>query len=451
VLEIRQSAFSSVGKILRSEGLEGVASHEKLGSDGFQSRVECQLGLSILGVRSDCSMPGAAAAMDSRKSSVLCFAEPFRIFFPLGLLLGMVGVTLWPLFVWHAIAFYPAQAHVRLMIEGLMGSFIIGFLGTAGPRLLDARPLRGIEVFALFALQLLSALFHLARNQTTGDVVFLVLLLFFLGAMATRARTARDLPPPQFVLVLFGLLNAIVGIFLITVAKSRANALFANQLGSLMLNEGFVLFPILGVGAFFFPKLLGGAKPEPSDLQIATVLWMRRAAIAALTAVVIWSSFVLEVLGWMRTAALVRGLTTLIYFVMQGHLLEKPSGPPFLAHCFRLGALLGVAGLLLPAALPTYRLANLHFTFIGGFTIILFTVSTRVIIGHAGQSHLFRKRLRFLIAALTLLIIAMVARVAADFVPPERNSHLVYAALIWLGAAILWACALVPKLSMSEE
>ena len=68
-------------------------------------------------------------------------AEPFRIFFPLGLLLGAIGVALWPLYVWHAIDFYPAQAHVRLMIEGLMGSFIIGFLGTAGPRLLDARPL----------------------------------------------------------------------------------------------------------------------------------------------------------------------------------------------------------------------------------------------------------------------------------------------------------------------
>jgi hypothetical protein len=44
------------------------------------------------------------------------------------------------------------------------------------------------------------------------------------------------------------------------------NGIFANQLGTLMLNEGFVLFPILGVGAFFFPKLLGGAKPEPADL-----------------------------------------------------------------------------------------------------------------------------------------------------------------------------------------
>lgn len=366
-------------------------------------------------------------------------------------MLGVVGVALWPLFVWRAIEFYPAQAHVRLMIEGLMGSFIIGFLGTAGPRLLDASPLIAAETCALLVLQFICAFLHLTQRQTAGDTVFLLLLLLFVGLMARRVRARHDLPPPQFVLVLFGLVNAIAGIFLITAAKSMANGLFANQLGSLMLNEGFVLFPILGVGAFFFPKLLGGAKPEPSDLQIAAALWVKRAAIALLTAVVIWSSFVLEALGWTRTSALIRGIMTLIYFIMQGHLLEKPSGPPFLAQCFRLGALLLVVGLFLPVVLPAYRLANLHLTFIGGFSIILFTVSTRVIIGHAGQSHLFQKRLRFLVGALALLIVAMIARVGADFVPPARNSHLVYAALIWLLAATLWAVALTPKLAISAD
>jgi uncharacterized protein involved in response to NO len=391
--------------------------------------------------------------MSSSKSAALCFAEPFRIFFPLGLLLGAIGVALWPLYVWHAIGFYPANAHVRLMIEGMMGSFIVGFLGTAGPRLLDARPLGALEISVLIALQILSSVLHLFQNQTGGNISFLILLLFFLGVIGTRARTAQDLPPPNFVLVLFGLLNAIVGIFLITAAKSMTSGLFTNRLGSLMLNEGFVLFPILGVGAFFFPKLLGGEKPEPADLRIAASLWVKRAAIALVTAVVIWSSFVLEALGWIRTAALIRGLTTLTYFVTQGHLLEKPSPATagFLAQCFKLGALLLVAGLFLPAALPGYRLANLHLAFIGGFSIILFTVSTRVILGHAGQSHLFRKRLRFLIAALALLIVAAIARVGADFVPPARNSHLVYAALIWLLAAAVWLVALGPKLSLSDE
>ena len=400
---------------------------------------------------SNCSTRGSAVVAAPPNSSAIYFAEPFRIFFPVGLFLGAIGVALWPLFVWHAIAFYPAQAHVRLMIEGLMGSFIIGFLGTAGPRLLDASPLIAAETGVLLVLQIATAFLHLTQRQTAGDIVFLVLLLFFVGMMAKRARTRHDLPPPQFVLVLFGLLNAIAGIFLITAAKSMTNGSFVNQLGSLMLNEGFVLFPILGVGAFFFPKLLGGAKPEPSDLRIAKALWIKRAVIAALTALVIWSSFVLEALGWIRTAAVVRGLTTLTYFVTQGHLLEKPSGPPFLAQCFRLGALLLVAGLFLPAALPGYRLANLHLTFIGGFSIILFTVSTRVILGHAGQSHLFRKRLRFLIAALALLVVATIARVGADFIPPARNSHLVYAALIWLLAATVWLVALGPKLSLSDE
>ena len=118
---------------------------------------------------------------------------------------------------------------------------------------------------------------------------------------------------------------------------------------------------------------------------------------------------------------------------------------------FGLARCLLVFALFFPAILPAYRVANMHLAFIGGFTIILFTVSTRVILGHSGQTHLFRKRLRFLIAALVLLIVAMFARVGADFVLPARNSHLVYAALIWLIAAAVWAWALMPKLLLSDK
>jgi len=207
-------------------------------------------------------MPEAVAAIDAQKSSARWFAEPFRIFFPVGLLLGAIGVALWPLFAWHAIEFYPAQAHVRLMIEGLMGSFIIGFLGTAGPRLLDASPLSAAEVFALLSLQILSAFLHLTQRQTAGDIIFLVLLLLFLGMMARRARARHDLPPPNFVLVLFGLLNAVAGIFLLTAAKSLTNGLFANQLGSLMLNEGLFCFPFSVSARFSFRNSSAARNPS---------------------------------------------------------------------------------------------------------------------------------------------------------------------------------------------
>jgi uncharacterized protein involved in response to NO len=380
-----------------------------------------------------------------------CFAEPFRIFFPLGLVLGAIGVALWPLFVWHAINFYPRDAHLRLMIEGLMGSFVIGFLGTAGPRLLDARPFAAIETSTLLALQILSAGLHLNQKWNLGDMVFLMTLVLFLGFVGGRTRTRKDLPPPNFVLVVLGFVNAIVGILFIFAARRVTNGVFLDQLGALLLNQGFVLFPILGVGAFFFPKLLGGAKPEPADLNIAIAVWRKRALIAALTGVVIWISFVVEAFDWVRGSAILRGSVVLFYFAFQGHLFERPSGPPFLAHCFRIGAILLILALFFPAVLPAFRVANMHLAFIGGFTIILFTVSTRVILGHSGHAHLFHKRLRFLIAALVLLIIAMLARVGADLFPPGRNSHLVYAALIWLIAAAVWAWALMPKLLESDE
>jgi hypothetical protein len=381
----------------------------------------------------------------------LAAAEPFRIFFPVGLLLGAIGVALWPLFVWHVIDYYPRDAHLRLMIEGLMGSFILGFLGTAGPRLLDARPFAFLETSALLALQLLTASLHLLHKREIGDAVFVATLLLFLGFMAARARTRQDLPPPNFVLVALGFVSAILGTLMIVAARRVTNGGFLDPLGALMLNQGFVLFPILGVGAFFFPKLLGGAKPEAADLNIAMTLWKKRALIATLAGVMIWISFVLEVFQWTRFAAIVRGSVVLFYFTFQGHLFEKPSGPPFLANCFRFGAVLLVIALFFPAMLPNNRLANMHLAFIGGFTIILFTVSTRVILGHSGHGHLFQKRVRFLIAALVLLIVAMVARVGADFFPPGRNSHLVYAALIWVIAAVVWAWALVPKLLLVEE
>ena len=381
----------------------------------------------------------------------LAAGEPFRIFFPTGLILGSIGVLLWPLFVCHAINFYPRDAHLRLMIEGLMGSFIIGFLGTAGPRLLDAPPFTGIETYSLLALQLVCAGLHLNQQRNVGDILFAATLLLFLSFVARRARTRQDLPPPNFILVIFGFVNAIVGVALVFASRRVMNGAFLDQFGSVLLNQGFVLFPILGVGAFFFPKLLGGAKPESADLNIAIALWKKRALIAAVTAAAIWTSFTLESLGWIRSGAIVRGSAALLYFTFQGHLFEKPSGPPFLAHCFRFGALLLVLALFFPAFLPDYRVANLHLAFIGGFTVILFTVSTRVIIGHSGQTYLFQKRLPFLISALVLLIIAMLARVGADFVPPARNSHLVYAALIWLIAAAVWAWALGPKLFVGEE
>ena len=112
-----------------------------------------------------------------RSIGLFC-AEPFRIFFPVGIMLGMAGVLLWPLFYLGAGIEYPSVAHARIMIEGFMASFIFGFLGTAGPRLTSTRPFALPETAAIFTLDLLAAGLHLGGAHRAGDICFLGCLLF---------------------------------------------------------------------------------------------------------------------------------------------------------------------------------------------------------------------------------------------------------------------------------
>src|SRR5689334_9976809 len=89
----------------------------------------------------DCRAMNAANTVpksESRRiSRALLGAEPFRLFFPLGTLAGLIGVALWPLHFTGMIESYPGQNHGHIMANGLFGSFIFGFLGTAMPRMLS--------------------------------------------------------------------------------------------------------------------------------------------------------------------------------------------------------------------------------------------------------------------------------------------------------------------------
>src|SRR5438045_9407563 len=108
--------------------------------------------------------------------------EPFRVFFPEGVLAGVLGVSLWPLYVFKAIALYPGQAHARIMAYGLFGAFIFGFLGTAMPRMLSAPPLGTRNVFTLLGVHLAMVIAFAVQKIFFGDVLFVIFFfaLFYL-------------------------------------------------------------------------------------------------------------------------------------------------------------------------------------------------------------------------------------------------------------------------------
>lgn len=382
---------------------------------------------------------------DRRRSVQLFCKEPFRIFFPVGLLLGIVGVALWPLYYAGLVSTYPATVHARLMIEGFMASFIMGFLGTAGPRITSTSHFSRAELIALLTLDLLSAGLHFGGSNRAGDMVFVFCLLLFLFVVGKRFVRRKDSPPPNFALVALGLLNGLIGALLLSLFE---NELYSPmyRIGASLLEQGFVLFPILGVAPFLLAhilKLPHHGLPESRRLPAG---WMARAAFAATVGLIIDATFVAEAFdlgafaNWLRLGAVV------IYLMIR----TIGRGRSFLGDCLRAGLVAVVVGITVEMLWPQYRIGALHIVFISGFSFIVLTVAIRVIFGHSGKVHLFQKRLPFFIVVAVLIFLAMLSRYTADLAPRARTIHLAAAAIVWLIATLIWMVKVIPKVTIPD-
>lgn len=399
-------------------------------------------------------MSTSSAVSPFRSLPALCSGEPYRIFFPLGLFVGIIGLSLWPLYIWGLWKGYPSVIHARLMVEGFMGAFIIGFLGTAGPRLLASRGLSVAELAILLALYGATMSVHTTGQVIAGDVLFLALLLSFAGMLGSRFARSNAMPPPNFVLVVCGVLSAIAGVALMLLAGGEMRLARLYLFGSLLLNQAFVLLPVMGVGVFLFPRLLGTAsRPSPSELQTRMPSRRRKAFIAASAAFVVIASLGVESFGYVREAGALRFCAAAAYIATQVPAVLKFGRCLFLGQCVRVSMWMLLLGLLWPVLLPGYRIAGLHLVFIGGFMLVALTVATRVILGHSGQSERFHKPLPVLIVATVLLLLGLGARIGADFMPSlgGRNVHLAYAALSCIAAAVLWGIRIVPAVLIPDS
>lgn len=386
--------------------------------------------------------------VDSRRRRSLAHIceEPFRIFFPAGAVLGMVGVLLWLLYYLGAEIAYPNVAHARLMIEGLMASFIFGFLGTAAPRLTSAPHFSLSEIVVLFTLELIAAGAHSGGAHRLGDICFVICLLLFARMLLRRFQQRKDNPPPNFVLVALGILSGIIGAALVAYSES-AQYSTAYQSGSALLNECFVLLPILGVAPFFIGRLLDLPGSDLPKSRSFSPEWKRQAAFNALVAIAIITSFMVETAGPSRIAGWIRVAAITVYLAAR----MPWRGRTFLADYLRAGLLFILAGFTMIALWPNYRIGALHTVFITGFNLIVFTVATRVVLGHSGNLERLKTRLWFFIAMNALLFFAMASRVTADLSPRARIIHLLAAAICWLAASLIWIIKVLPKVTISES
>src|SRR5205823_2887693 len=206
--------------------------------------------------------------------------EPFRLLFPEGVLAGIIGVSLWPLYFIGLSTFYPGQSHARIMAYGLFGGFIFGFLGTAMPRMLSVPPLGTRNVFLLLGLHLVMVLAFATHKILWGDMLFLSLLLLFLTLMLRRLRHRKDTPPPGFILVGLAFLCVLTGAVLgvLEPRMDEGASAYWITLQRRLSYQAFVLLSILGIGPFLLPRFFDQpSRHDFPEMLTPSPAWKKKA------------------------------------------------------------------------------------------------------------------------------------------------------------------------------
>ena len=377
--------------------------------------------------------------------------EPFRLFFPFATLAGIIGVALWPVMLLGWTENYPGPSHARLMVQGFFGGFIFGFLGTSMPRLVEASPLSAREAFSLLVLFLGHVVANTAGMTTLADGLFVGEIALWFAMLKHRCQGGKDRPPPGFVLVGLAFASALAGTTLHLAGRhwelSQPLELFAR----LLSYHGFVLLCVLGAGGFLLPRFLGlGVRRKYPESAAATPEWKRSAATAAGIGALILVTYVMEAMGWNRTAAAARVLLIAAGLAYEMPLEQLRWSWAGVQWQLIVGLVLIPLGAFASGWFASLRLTLSHLELVGGFALIAFGVATRVVFGHSGARERAERFHPWLTAAAALMLLGLVTRLSGDFLPGIQRTHYLYSAGLWLAGAILWAGCVLPRVLLPD-
>ncbi|MDF1813407.1 MAG: NnrS family protein [Verrucomicrobiales bacterium] len=359
--------------------------------------------------------------------------EPFRIFFPLGMCAAVIGVLLWPLFYSGIWRLPPLLQHPRVMIFGFGGAFLCGFLGTAWPRFLEAEALRAKEVILLVCAWMAAMVFILSGHLQYGDFAFGVFLLLLLVILLRRLRKDRDVPPPGFALAMVSVVLSSAAAFLWALAPLQGGLWLIN-FSRLILWQGMLLLPLMGVGSYLFARFF----QEPGKKPVAATP-KNRAVGVWLGAILVVASFAVEASGQIRLGSGVRFVAIVVWVLLASPALWKGKASTSRAWALRIAvgsiALTCFVRMIWPG--PGHAFA--HVLFIGGFGLTLLLVADRVTHGHCGDISQLPKKSRLWRWIVWLALLAVATRASADFKTSLIISHHSYAALLWSAVVVAFA------------
>ena len=371
-------------------------------------------------------------------------SEPFRIFFPMAVLFGWVGVGHWLSYSVGVTVTYSCKLHGLIQMQAFMMAFATGFLLTAVPRRTQTSPATPIEISVLTAAFILTVAGAMAERWLLSEAAYAAIFLL-LGQFAMRrflGRAAGRRPPAAFVLVPIAALQGFAGAALLGVAEFQSSSLWTEGLGRLMIEQGVFLCLVIGIGALVLP-LMGGAPPPP-DLG-SSPRETRKAFAYGAAGMTIVASLILEQAGFSRVGPLLRAAVVTLGLGLGGGAWRPPAKSGVHRKLVWLSTWLMPVGLIASGVWPDYRVPALHVLFIGGFGLMAFGVATHVAFSHLNLERLSSGWPAAVVVLGMAMIAAMLVRVAAD-ASGAYFVQLGWAAAIWIAGSAAWLAFMGPRL-----
>lgn len=304
--------------------------------------------------------------------------DPYKVLFPIGCFVAVLGVFFWILFQHRLISFFPRQSHANLMFFGFMWSFIAGFLMTAIPKMTRTREASGLEITLASFLVFLQLVMNVRNLMNISVSLYAVQILFLIYFVTRRILSHKRIPFEGFLFMPFAFLQALFGVGYLFLADSPRIDFFY-----LLAGEAFVLNLIMGIGTRLIPVLSrvpNALAPNIAGRGDQKSLFLILAIILNLGfALQYWSDLVPFGIG-LRLAVLV--FISFKFFKV----FQRGLAASMLALGLKCGVLLIIASYIFALSSPTSVLAGQHILYIGGFVLITFMVATRVMLSHGGQS-----------------------------------------------------------------
>jgi uncharacterized protein involved in response to NO len=380
-------------------------------------------------------------------------AEPYRIFFPLGILMGLGGVLHWFFYGTGMIPAYSSALHAAVQTEAYLGCFIVGFLTTAFPRFTASSPCALWEFLLLCGLVFAAAFFNFAGLPQAGQACYAgwVAALGFFAVRRVLGRRGKASVPPvsppvEMIWIPVGLLHVLAGTALYQAAFFGYAPASWMGTGRLLSDQGFLLSIVIGIGGFLGPRLMGTFKLAPARAADAVRARRMKMFFHLSAGALVFLSFVLEGAGNVRGAFALRAAVVTAVMASTGALALKPANRDSIVPGVWVSFWMIALGHWAVALKPDFRTAWLHLVFLGGYSLMTFSVATMVIVSHAGEAARLRRPLAALNVVYAALAVALGTRLASPFFPEHYFKLLAFASAVWSAAGVVWLAFCFPYL-----